>query len=511
VRHLGDQLPAGAPATAPPRLRARGVGKTYGAVAALDQVDVDVQPGEILALCGENGAGKSTFVRIVTGTQRADRGTLAFDGQPVELSGPQHAQRLGTAIVDQELSLAPALSVIDNIWLGHREVPVLHRRRRLRARGAELLASLGLTDVDLDAPVCELPIGERQLVEIARLLARDARLLILDEPTATLSDAEIERTFAALRGLAAQGRSVILVTHRLGEVFELCDRVVVFRNGRVAGTRRVADIDRAHLIELMLGRELTEVFPPAAAAPGAPVLTVRSLCIPGQVRSLDLTVRRGEVVGLAGQLGSSAGHTLRALAGLVPGADAEVTVGDRPLRLGSVGRALDAGLLYLSDDRAHEGVFLDQPVEHNLTVARLGALSRGGMLSRRGERQRAVQIAGRVGFDPGRIGARVDQLSGGNQQKVALGRYCDATAPAGVLLLHEPTRGVDVGARAEIYATVRELCAAGYAVLMTSSDLEELLGMSDRIYTMFRGARVGEYERSAFDMGRILHDITAAA
>ena len=422
--------------------------------------------------------------------------------------GPQQAQGLGLGLVAQELSLAPHLSILDNIWLGSSEVPFLHRRATLRARAQQALATLGLADWDLDRPVSTLTIGQRQLVEIARLLARDARVLILDEPTATLSDADIERIIGILKGLRSQGRSIIYITHRLGEVFELCDSVTVLRNGQHVATQPVGEITRGHLVELMLGRSFEDMYPKATTRgdEGARVV-VEDLNVPGVLHSFSMVAPRGRIVCIAGQIGSGANIVTRALAGLVPAATGKVTVDGKPLRLGSVPHCVARNVLFVSDDRAAEGLFPQMTVLDNLIATRLGASTRLGILSWPMLRQMGSDLASRVGVDRQRLKSQSITLSGGNQQKLLFGRAL-ASAEAGVLLMNEPTRGVDVGARAEIYRIMRELCDLGSALIMTSSDLEEVVGIADIVITLYRGRVVARYERDSIAMSSILADIT---
>ena len=488
-------------------LSVEGLAKRFGPIVALDDVSLSLQAGEIRAICGENGAGKSTLVKILTGVYRADAGIIRIDGEPREIRRPQQAQELGLALVAQELSLVPHLSVLDNIWLGNRTVPLLHRRRDLRERAERALDMLGLGHLDPDTPVGALSIGERQLVEISRLLARDARVLILDEPTATLSDNEIERIFAALEGLRREGRSVLYITHRLGEVFEICDSVTVLRNGTLVDTRPVADIDRERLIEMMLGRAFTEMYPDSVHEGGAPMLSVDGLHVPGAVENFSMTAPRGKIVCIAGQLGSGAAEAVRALAGLVHDATGRVTIAGRPLPLGSVPAAMANGVMFVSEDRAGEGIFLHLRVLDNLVGTRLGAHRRMGVLSWSDLRAVAAELAGKVGIDRARLRSAADELSGGNQQKLAFARAIDH-GQAGVLLMNEPTRGVDVGARAEIYRLMREFCGLGYALVMTSSDLEEVVGMSDIVLTMYRGRQIARYSRGEAATHAILADIT---
>jgi ABC-type sugar transport system ATPase subunit len=487
-------------------LEARGVGKRFGPIEALRGASFAVQAGEIRALCGENGAGKSTLVRILTGVHQPDSGTIHMDGSARVIPGPQAAQALGIAFVSQELSIVPHLSVLDNLWLGHRGVPFFHRRTALRARAREMLEAVGLAELRLDRPAGTLSLGERQLLEIARMLARDARVFILDEPTATLSDAEIARVFQALRQLRTDGCAIVLITHRLADVFAVCDSVSVMRNGSDVGSFPVADVDRRALITLMLGRPLEEMYPPQAAARTETVLAVRDLVVQGHVRRLSFTVARGQILCLAGQIGSGAAEAVRALAGLTYDARGVVELGGRRVPLGSPAGAVARGMRFVSDDRAAEGVFVRLPVRENLVATSHPLAHALGVAAPRQLRHSARRLATLVGLDEARIPSIAGELSGGNQQKLSVAKAL-GEAETGLLLMNEPTRGVDVGARAEIYRLMRRLCEAGYAIVMTSTDVEEVLGVSDRVITMYRGSQVGAYESSSLPRERLLADI----
>jgi ABC-type sugar transport system ATPase subunit len=487
-------------------LEARGVGKRFGPIEALRDASFAVQAGEIKALCGENGAGKSTLVKILTGLHQPDSGFVHMDGSPCAMAGPQAAQALGVAFVSQELSIVPHLSVLDNVWLGHREVPFLHRRAALRARARDVLDAVGLAELRLDRAAGTLSLGERQLLEIARMLAREARVFILDEPTATLSDAEIERVFQALRQLRAKGCAIVLITHRLADVFAVCDSVSVMRNGTDVGSFAVSEVDRPGLIALMLGRLLEEMYPPQTAAGAEAALVVRDLVVPGHVRQLSFAVARGQILCLAGQIGSGAAEAVRALAGLTYEARGEVELGGRPVPLGSPVSAVARGMRFVSDDRAAEGVFGELPVRENLLATTHALAPAFGIAAPRQGGRRARHLAGLVGLDDSRILSIAGELSGGNQQKVSVAKALGETE-AGVLLMNEPTRGVDVGARAEIYRLMRRLCEAGYAIVMTSTDVEEVIGISDTVITMYRGDKVSAYESGSLARERLLADI----
>jgi ribose transport system ATP-binding protein/rhamnose transport system ATP-binding protein len=495
----------------PEILSVERVSKSYSGVRALRNVSFSLGSGEIHAICGENGAGKSTFVKILMGIAQPDGGSISVAGRVREIRGPQQAQGLGLGFVAQELSLAPHLSVLDNIWLGSTGIPLFHRRTTLRQRAQQALTELGVGDWDLDNPVGALTIGQRQIVEIARLLARDARVLILDEPTATLSDSEIERILAVLKTLKGQGRSVIYITHRLGEVFDLCDMVTVFRNGEHVTTQPVKEVTRERLIELMLGRPFEEMYPNVEAQPdGDDAVTVEGLTVPRVVHDFSMTAPRGKILCIAGQIGSGATMVTRALAGLVPDAFGRVTVDGKPMRLGSVPHCVARNVFFLSEDRAAEGLFHPMSVLDNLVATRLGAYAPLGVLSWSGLRRIGARLAERAGVDRNRLGTLATNLSGGNQQKLLFGRALERTEP-GVLLMNEPTRGIDVGARAEIYRLMRELCDLGYALIMTSSDLEEVVGIADIVVTMYRGRAVARYDRARVAMSSILADITHPA
>ena len=334
---------------------ARHLSKSFGAIAALKDVSLDIAPGEIRAICGENGAGKSTLVKLLTGVYRPDSGSVTVSGEARAIATPRQAQELGIAFVAQELSLCPDLSVEDNIWLGSVKVPLLHKREEFSRRAREALELLGGGHIPLDVPAGRLAMGERQLVEIARMLTRDARVLILDEPTATLSDIEIQRIFAALSALRREGKSVIYITHRLAEVFRICDRVSVLRNGELVDTLDVPAIDRKGLIEMMLGRPFVEMYPQPRAAAGAAALVVEDLCVPGRVERFCISVPKGKIVCIAGQVGSGAVEVVNALAGLVHEASGNVHVEGKLLALGSTARALRSNVMFISGDRRRGG------------------------------------------------------------------------------------------------------------------------------------------------------------
>ena len=507
----GSRPPAADPPAARVVLEIDGLSKSFGPVRAVRELSLDVRAGEVHAVCGHNGAGKSTLVKTLVGLVRPDEGVIRFEGEELSLRNPQHAQSHGIALVNQELSLVPELSVEDNIYLGGVGVPLVYRRRRLSEGAREVLDQLGLRHVQLGTPVETLSIGERQLVEIARLLVRDARLLILDEPTATLSKPEIERVFRATRDLVAQGRSVIFVSHRLDEVFELCDRVTVLRDGQRVATHEIHEIDRRALIAQMLGEMegVKTMQEHEHIVPGADEIVVRieGLTVPGSVDGVSFALERGIITGLAGQVGSGTSTILRALGGLVPTATGTVEVRGRRVLLNTPRRASAAGVLYVPNDRQREGLFLGQTVERNLTVSRLRRLSRLGVLLRRRIRRTARELATMAGVSVERLGSPAASMSGGNQQKVLLGRALQLEGTA-LLALDEPTRGVDVGGRAEIHNLVREAARKGTAVIFSSTELDEVLDLADVVVTIFHGRIVSVVPRAEASASAILADMT---
>jgi len=491
----------------PLALEVRGVTKAFGPIVALNNVSFTLRRGEIHALVGHNGAGKSTLVKALAGVVSPDQGEILVNGAPVTLTSARQSQEAGIAVVEQELSLVPALTVMDNILLG--KVGAGFRSRRDdRRRVEELMTRLGLAHVRPDTVVEDLSMAERQLIEIARALSRDARILILDEPTATLGEREIKRVFAGVRELAGAGSSVIFVSHRLGEVLELCSRVTVFRDGRMIASRPAAEMDRESIVELMLGKvaEKSKVERRGAAAREGLVVIDR-LSAPGHVTDFGLRVSGGEIVAIAGQVGSGASEVLRALAGLVPDARGRVSIAGRAMRLGAPQRSIRAGAVFASNDRKSEGLFLHQSVARNLLATRLKAVSRAGVLSPGLSAALAQRLAGLIGFDRKRLGAAAETLSGGNQQKVFLGR-CLEKEGAALLMFDEPTRGVDVGGRADIHNLIRNAASKGACVIFASTELDEIIDLADTVVTMFSGriTRIGR--RRGMTAADILAEMT---
>jgi rhamnose transport system ATP-binding protein len=480
------------------------ISKSFAAVRALKGVSFELEAGEVHALVGENGAGKSTLIKIVTGAHAPDEGTIEVQGQPLTENDPVRARALGIAAIYQQPALFPDLTVAENIALGL-EPPGGWRRVRWaerQERARRLLGRIGAA-IDPDAIVRGLTMPEQQLVEIARALGAEARILILDEPSASLSDKEVDNLFRVIRELKAHGVGMIYISHRLEELPQIADRVTALRDGVLVGTRRMEEVTRADLIRLMVGRELSAVFPKTAVPIGDVVLEVRGLgCRASGTHAVNLQVRSGEILGLAGLVGAGRTELACVLFGLTQADAGEIRLRGRPVTIDGPGRAVALGLAYVPEDRRRHGVILEMSVATNTTLATLGAIASFGLIDFNLERRRAAELATRLGVKAASIDTPVGNLSGGNQQKVALARWL-AAGPA-VLILDEPTQGVDVGAKAEIHRLMVELAGRGLAIVMISSELPEILGMSDRIAVMHGGTVVGTLDRAEASQEAVL-------
>jgi rhamnose transport system ATP-binding protein len=485
-------------------LRATEVTKSYAGVQALKRASLELRAGEVHALVGENGAGKSTLIKILTGAVQPDGGEITLNGSRLERLTPSAAKALGIAAIYQQPALFAELTVAENIALGLERTGRWGRVdwRARRARAEALLARVGAR-IDPEADAGELSMPQQQLVEIARALGADARVLILDEPTASLSKEDTDNLFRVVRELRAQGVGMIYISHRLEELPTIADRVTVLRDGTTIATRDMADVNREQLIQMMVGRELAAVFPKRPVPLGDTVLELRRVCCAaGGVRDVDLTVRAGEIVGLSGLVGAGRSELARTIFGLTPADSGEIRVRGKTVRIGSPAEAIRQGIAYVPEDRRRHGVVLEMPVSENVTLAALDNLSRFGALDFRRERELAADYTKRLGVKTASIRSLVSTLSGGNQQKVALSRWL-LTKPT-LLILDEPTQGIDVGAKSEIHELMTELATQGVAILMISSELPEILGMSDRIAVMHGGTIVGVLDRSEATPERVL-------
>ncbi|WP_253767930.1 sugar ABC transporter ATP-binding protein [Goodfellowiella coeruleoviolacea] len=473
----------------------RGVEKSFGAVRALRGVSLELFPGEVHALLGENGAGKSTLIKTLAGVHRPDSGAFLIDGRQRRLSGPAEARDAGIAVIYQEPTLFGELSIAENVFMGRQ--PLRSGRRidtaAMRARTAALFDRLGVR-LDPDRPASGLSIADQQLVEIAKALSFDARVLIMDEPTAALSDAEVRRLFRVVRALREQGAAVLFVSHRLDEVLSLCQRATVLRDGEHVWAGDLAGHTPDDLVRLMVGRELSALFPKQDVTPGEVVLSVRRLTREGVFVDVSLDVRAGEIVALSGLVGAGRSEVARAVFGIDRPDAGEVWVAGQRLRPGSPTAAMAAGVGFVPEDRRQQGLVMDASIERNAALASLGRLGPLGLVRRRAERRLAQDWAVKLRLKFARLTDPVGVLSGGNQQKVVLAKWL-ARAPR-VLIVDEPTRGIDVGTKAEVHRLLSELAGQGVAVLMISSELPEVLGMADRVLVMHEGRLVAELDRA---------------
>ncbi|GGO64661.1 sugar ABC transporter ATP-binding protein [Nonomuraea cavernae] len=482
----------------------RGIVKQFPGVRALDGVDLDVRAGEVHCLLGQNGAGKSTLIKVLAGVHRPDEGTIEFNGAPVSPGSPNDAIRLGFATIYQELDLVDGLSVAENIFLGHEHARLGFVRRAAGNRGArEVLARLGHPEIRPSAEVGRLSPAAKQVVSMARALSHDARLIIMDEPSAALAHDEVANLFRIIRELTAQGVAVVYISHRLEEIREIGDRVTVLKDGRTVAVGLPArDTPTSQIVSLMTGRNVEYVFPPRASRrPGDEVLRVEDLTSPGAFAGVTLSVRAGEIVGLAGLVGSGRSEILEAVYGARPATGQVVLAGER-LRRGGVVRAVRRGMGLAPEERKAQALLLDQSVTANITLGSLPEFARFGWIDRARERAEATRLVEALDIRPPAPERPIKTLSGGNQQKAVLARWL--LGGRKLLLLDEPTRGVDVGARADLYAVIRGLAEQGIGVLLVSSEVPEVLGLADRVLVLREGSVIHQGAAEDLDEHRVL-------
>src|SRR5215213_5526163 len=486
-----------------PVLEMHEIRKTFPGVVALDGVDFSLRRGEVHILLGENGAGKSTLMKILSGAYQKTAGRITLDGAEVEIRNPAHAQGLGIATIYQEFNLVPHLSVGENIFLGREpmRLPGLIDRRAVNRRASEVLNGLGLR-LDPRRPVKGLRVAEQQMVEVAKALSLDARVLIMDEPTAALAEHEIKELFAAIRGLKEKGVSIVYISHRMEELFEIGDRVTVLRDGRSVGTFDVKETNKFELIRLMVNRDLTELFPKEHAERGEEVLRVEGLTTRGGLNGVSFSLHKGEVLGIAGLLGAGRTELARAIFGLDKLESGTVSIKGETRRIGSPRAAINAGLGFLTEDRKAQGLVLPLSVKDNLCLPSVDKFTSLGLVDAKRERRAAGRYVRELRIRTPGLDQKVVYLSGGNQQKVVLSKWLCSEAE--VFIFDEPTRGVDVGAKAEIYQLMNRLAASGVAIIMISSELPEILGMSDRILVMRAGTVACEFTAAEATQEKIL-------
>ncbi|GLQ53920.1 sugar ABC transporter ATP-binding protein [Devosia nitrariae] len=477
-------------------VRLERVSKSFGGVRVLRDVDFDVRAGEVHALLGENGAGKSTLIKIIAGVHAPDTGLIHIGDQQFRALSPREARKGGIATVYQELLLFPELTVTENIFLGNAPRGRLNMLdwQQMRRRARQLLDSLDSPDLDVDAKVGSLSVANRQRVEIAKALSQDARVVIMDEPTAALADADVERLMAVIKRLRERGVAIIYVSHKLPEIFALADRVTVLRDGALIGTRPIAEVTEQTLVAMMVGREIDHMFPKAEAAIGETILKVRNLSYGQRVKDISFDLRRGEIVGVAGLVGAGRTELALTIFGITPADSGTIEVDGKPVRILSPRQARNLGIAYVPEDRGLQGLVRPMTIAQNTSMAALRHVASGIFISLTREARQAVEAIASLGVRARGPDQVVAQLSGGNQQKVVLGKWLE-THPL-ILIMDEPTRGIDVGAKAEIHALMSRLAKEGMAILMISSELPEVLGMSDRILVMHGGRLAATIDRA---------------
>lgn len=489
----------------PPLLEMRGISKRYPGVVALDSVHLEILPGEVHALVGENGAGKSTLMKILAGAETRDAGAVLLDGRPTHVHRPQDAMALGINIIYQEFNLVPHLSAAENIYLGREpaaRIPGFIDFKKLYGDAQSIMNSLGV-EVDVRTEVSRLSVAQQQMVEIAKATSRNSRVIAMDEPSATLTEHELQNLFELIRELKSRGVGVIYISHRLEEIFEICDRVTVLRDGHYIGTLVTAETGRDEIIRMMVGRELKESIPKRPVAPGEPILEVIGLTRRGIFEAISFTVRRGEIVGIGGLVGAGRTEVARAIFGADPIDAGEIRILGKTVRPRSPREAIGLGIGLVPEDRKSLGLILSMVVRENTTLANLDLLTILGFVNRKQEKEVAERYVRDLRVRTPTIEQEVKNLSGGNQQKVVLAKWLFTNSQ--VLIFDEPTRGIDVGAKIEIYELMNDLAARGAGMVMISSELPELLGMSDRILVMHEGRIAGELAREEATQEKVMH------
>ena len=489
-----------------PILEMRSISKAFSGVQALDNVDLDLRSGEVLALVGENGAGKSTLVKTLAGVETPDSGEILLNGETVKISDPGRAQASGIAIIHQELNLAGHLSVAENIFVGREfrtRLGFIDFKKMNREARSLLEDSLHNTSIDPRDPLGELSLARQQMVEIVKALSLDARIIVMDEPTSSLAGNDVEALLELVIRLRERGVSIIYISHRLEEIFRISDRITVLRDGKLVGVRDTPGTGHDELVTMMVGRKLEDIYGEAGGAePGDVALEVRGLNQAGKLHDIDFCVREGEIVGLAGLIGAGRTEFARALFGVDSFGDGEILVGGRQVRIDSPQKAIEAGLGYVPEDRKSQGLFLNMSVRENISAATTNSISRNGFIQARKDRDLAEKSVEQLKIRAASMEQQVKNLSGGNQQKIVFAKWLNVRPK--ILILDEPTRGVDVGAKVDIYALIREMAQQDVAIVVICSELTEALGLSDRIVVMHEGRIAGELNRAQADEEKIM-------
>ena len=479
------------------------VSKSYSGIKALDNMNFHIKSGEIHALVGENGAGKSTLMKVLSGAVMNDSGIIKIDGQIRNITSPRVSMNLGISVIYQEFMLAPHLTVAENIFIDKlSDKGIFVNWKKLRSDSKKLLVELGFGDIDPNARVMELSVAHQQIVEICKSLSRNAKILVLDEPSAVLTFNEIEKLFKLLRNLRDKGIGIVYISHRLDELFELCDNVTIMKDGKFVGEFDIKEINKKTLIEKMVGRELTTLFPKRDAKIGENILEVKSLNAGPLVKDISFSVKKGEVVGFSGLVGAGRTETMRAIFGANKVEGGRIIYKGKEVHFKSPYEAVKNKIGFLPEDRKREGILVKMPISLNTTLTSLKRLTKAGVINHKKDAKFVSDILSKLNVKYGNIKDNVDSLSGGNQQKVSLAKWLAIGCE--LIILDEPTRGVDVGAKAEIYKIINDLAESGVAVIMISSEMEEVINMNDRVYVMRQGRITGELKRSELTEVKIM-------
>ncbi|MFK7880102.1 sugar ABC transporter ATP-binding protein [Roseobacter sp.] len=491
LKHSDTIVPSEGSTTQTAVLALDGITKTFPGVKALSEVSLRLIPGQVTALVGENGAGKSTVVKILTGIYQPDGGTILVNGKPTVFAAPQAAADSGVTAIHQETVLFDELSVAENIFLGHapRGAFGLINRKAMTERAGDILAGVGAR-IDPDHKLKDLGIANKHLVAIARALSIDARVVIMDEPTAALSHKEIEELYELVENLKAQGKAILFISHKFDEIFRIADNYTVFRDGQLISDGAITDVTETELVKMMVGRDVSQIFPTRTPTPGDTVLTVAGYCHPTEFEDIGFTLRQGEILGFYGLVGAGRSEFMQALFGITRPSAGTVKVDGAAAQITSPADAVDHGIVYVPEDRGTQGAILDLPIFQNVTLPSLGRISGKGFLKLAEEFKLARDYTQRLDLRAASLDTHVGNLSGGNQQKVVIAKWL-ATRPK-VIILDEPTKGVDIGSKAAVHEFMAELAAQGLAIIMVSSELPEILGMSDRVIVMREGRMVAE-------------------
>ncbi|MEZ0481835.1 sugar ABC transporter ATP-binding protein [Planococcus sp. SSTMD024] len=482
--------------------------KSFSGNAVLKNVHFSLQKGEIHALMGENGAGKSTLMKIMSGIYTRDSGTVEVKGKEVEFTSPKQAEAEGIAVIHQELNILPHLSIADNLFLGREETvgrTGILKTKDMERKTKKILGDLGL-DIDPSLPASTLSVGQQQLVEIGKALSMDAEMIIMDEPTAALTDREIETLFVTIRDLQKRGVSFVYISHRMEEIFSLCDRITILRDGEFVGERKISDTSFEEIVQLMVGRELGDRFPERSSAIGDVKLSVKGLSRKDCFEDISFDIHKGEIVSIAGLMGAGRTEVAQSLFGYKKADSGTVELDGKPAKIDNPQKAKELGIGYVTEDRKSEGLIVDFTVEENISMANFESISKKGLLSKDKERSLYDRMVKRLGIRTSGPDQAAKSLSGGNQQKVVIAKWLGIEPD--VLILDEPTRGVDVGAKKEIYSIINELAARGVAILMISSELPEVIGMADRVLVMHEGKLTADLPKQEMTQETIMHYAT---